>query len=153
MQFSYVPKRKTKMNYGKQSLVSVYHLSRFCSIASFMISSLTPISLLYESPQFCLYAFYGTQISLLELQTLVGLDLMIIKGRKSGTLPSGLQHRNLELQPVTWWQSTAEGQIRFCVSNSSVYHLLSAYGIVINGDPNSMVEITPSHLPLLLGFT
>lgn len=153
MQFSYVPRRKTKMNYGKQSLVSVYHLSRLCSIAPFMISSLTSISLLYEFPQFYLYTFHGPEISLLELQILVGLDLTIIKDRNTGTLPSGLQHRNLELQPVTWWRSTAEGQIRFCVSNSSLYHLLPAYGLVINGDPKSVVEITPYHLPLLLGFT
>lgn len=141
------------MSYGKQSLVSVHHLSRLCSIASFMISSLTPISLSYESPQFYLYAFNGTQISLLELHILGGLELIIIKDRDTGTLPSGLQHRNLELQPVTWWQSTAEGQIRFCVSNSSLYHLLPAYGIVINEDSNRVIEITPYHLLLLLGFT
>lgn len=107
---------------------------------------------MYESLQFFLYALHDTQTSLPEMQILVGLNLMVIKDRNTGTLPSGLQHWNLELQPVTRWQSTAERQIRLCVSDSSSYHLLPAYGIEINGNAISVVEITPYHLPLLSGF-
>ena len=86
----------------------------------------------------------------IELWILVGIDFMIIKGKNSGTLHSGY---NTGIWKCGLWpggKAYQKGRLGFeCLNH--LYHLLPAEGIVINGDPKSVIEITLS-APTSLGL-